>query len=426
MRKILLLSLFIVFVFAFSVHGAAYKDTIKVGLKFSQNAVNSVTVTSLSGVDVFDGAGELLGFYPSVVISRNGGVYVIDEKIQCNYDAITVIPKSNSIMIDGKEYRGSLLLSKNNDSTMNVINVVNIDQYLYSVLGKEMSPSFPIEALKAQAICARNYALCSVRHKDLGFDVCATTDCQTYGGVASESKETIRAVDETSGEVVLYGGNMVQLYFYTSDGGTTESCENVWSANLGYIKAIEDPYEDPAKATKYSWEEKLTYAQVGEKLAQKGINIGTVTDIIVEEVSEAGSVLRITFVGENGTYTAKKENCRIILSLPSQRYTVKKIGGGEIVFYSDKGQLPQDFSVITKDGITKKSGNYVISADGISQRISQQSGETYYQINGHGYGHRIGMSQWGAKGMAEQGFSYQDILNFYYNDIEIAYFETGV
>ena len=121
--------------------------------------------------------------------------------------------KDEFIEVNGKRYRGNLeIIVKNNKIT--VINVVSLEDYLYGVLPGEMSPSWPLESLKAQAVAARSYGMATKgKHSKEGFDVCTTTDCQVYGGVDVEQKSTNRAVDETRGEVLTYDGKVITAFF---------------------------------------------------------------------------------------------------------------------------------------------------------------------------------------------------------------------
>ena len=169
----------------------------------------------------------------------------------------------NFIICDGKPYRGYIYLERRENGELLLINYVGTDDYVSSVLGKEMSYSWPIEALKAQAVCARNFVLCRGNvHKGYGFDVCATTHCQVYGGVESEHENTRRAVNETKGVLAKYNGQVVALYFFATSGGKTESVENVWGRPYGYRANFDRNFRNTIKTV---WE-KARFESAGKKV----------------------------------------------------------------------------------------------------------------------------------------------------------------
>ena len=300
-------------------------------------------------------------------------------------------------------------------SRMAVVNVIQLEVYLYSVVGREMSPSWPQEALKAQAVCARNYAAKNLnKHSAYGFDLCASVDCQAYGGVASEDSRTISAVEATRGKLATYGGKTAELYFFSSDGGSTEDSENVWSADIPYLTGVIDPYEKTSESQNGIWTVSFTPAE----LAAKVTGIGTVTDVVVTEYTPMGSVLSIDVIGTEGTKTFRKEKARTAFGLKSQKYTVSSAGGMSFVASDGTritgGEFIQSASGVSALGTGTVS---VVSASGVSTISSSATGFTF---SGQGWGHRIGMSQYGAKAMAEQGFTYADILKFYFKGVDIS------
>lgn len=299
-----------------------------------------------------------------------------------------------------------------------MINVLGTDEYVASVLGKEMSYSWPIEALKAQAVCARNYVLCRGNaHKGYDFDVCATTHCQVYGGYESEHENTRRAVNETKGIVAKYKQAPVALYFFATSGGSTENAENVWGNAVGYLKGVDDPYENPDQASKYSWSIQLSREEISSKLKNAGIDIGVLKSVTVNNVSETGRVTELTFVGSEKSYTAKLEKCRTLLGLYSQKFTITPNVAQS--FVTTAGAALSPLSVIGESGIGSLAALKVLTANGIEElSLSYENAESY-TVNGNGYGHGVGMSQWGARAMAESGFTYDKILQHYFTDITL-------
>ena len=328
-------------------------------------------------------------------------------------------PVGQNVFCNGSEYRGYIYMERRTDGTLLVINYVGTDDYVSSVLGKEMSYTWPMEALKAQSVCARNFVLTRGKtHREYGFDVCPTVHCQVYGGVKSEHENTRRAVRETSGVVARYKGELVALYFFATSGGATEDVENVWGSKYGYLRGVSDPYENPAKASKYKWTETFTRDQISQKLKNAGANIGTLQKIEVTSYSKSGRVIEMTFYGSKSNYTVKREKCRTILGLYSQKFTIKGAGSASVVTTS--GNCTTPMYAISSSGISSPASYKAISGNGtISDvNVSVASADSYV-IEGGGYGHGVGMSQWGARGMAENGFTYDQILHHYFTDIEL-------
>ncbi|MDF2634958.1 MAG: SpoIID/LytB domain protein [Pelosinus sp.] len=346
----------------------------------------------------------------------------------------------HSIEINKKQYRGDIDIHITNGKTgMTVVNTLPIEEYLYGIIAKEISPNWSLEAVKAQAVAARTYALYNRnKHKDDGYDVCATTDCQVYGGRESEVPRTIKAVDSTVGQVILYQGKLIPAYFHSSSGGFTENSENVWGTYLPYLRGVVD-YDQ--KSPQYNWEKQLTPSEIEEALSKAGYNIGTLKAIGISPLTTqsiniidrgvSGRVKIIRFIGTNGSIQLSGEKLRKILSLKSTLFDVHII-------------LPVQKSIEFE--ITDKVGNqgskkieinlpptsekgFVTDRKDI-HRISGRPNEIV-SISGYGWGHGIGLSQWGAKAMAEKGPQddptyFKEILKHYYQGVEIKKLPKGV
>lgn len=426
MKKILMLCLMLGCIFA-AVSVRAQDTLVKVGLKYGSSAVTSAVFKSDYGLNFYNAVtGEL--FYTSaageaVEVSKSGAGYASPGKFSAeSAEKLSVQSVNKTPITYGSDaYRGYFLLDRSSGGNITVINIVAMNHYLYSVLGKEMSPSFPIEALKAQAICAKNFVWGeSGRHSEYGFDVCATTHCQVYSGISGESESTIAAVDAVGDKAAWYNGEIVPLYFFATSGGMTESVENVWGMEIPYLVSVDDPYEPADKASKYTWSTTLTGAEIGSRLAAKGYDVGEVTEITVEETSASGRVTKLTFNGTNGSKTVTREACRSAIGtdkIYSQRFTVS--GDGPSGGVMTTGGALGGGQVLTADGIKPMAGKSIISADGISEFSAGTATGSSFTFNGRGYGHGVGMSQWGAYGMAQQGYSYEEILKHYFTGIEI-------
>ncbi|WP_130849907.1 SpoIID/LytB domain-containing protein [Intestinimonas timonensis] len=313
-----------------------------------------------------------------------------------------------------------------------VINIVDLEDYIKGVLPYEMNNTWPLEALKAQAVCARTYAATiSSSHASSGFDVCNNTHCQMYQGLNLANDRTDQAVEETAGEYVRYQDKPAVTYYSASDGGATEDVRNIWdsTANLPHLKGVIDPYEaDLADSiSQYNWSVTVSKSEIASKLQSKGYNCGTIVDAYVAELSETGNPKTVTFVDSNGKkWSFGPETLRIWFSLRSNRFTVGG-GSGSNSYYVNG----------TSDTLSSVSGAYVVNGDGTVSAISgtpyvatssgteilgsssSTSSGSSVTFTGSGYGHNVGMSQQGARAMALRGMDYIDILTFYFTDVTV-------
>ena len=313
---------------------------------------------------------------------------------------------------------------------LTVINIVDLEDYIKGVLPYEMNNTWPLEALKAQAVCARSYAATiSNSHTSSGFDVCNNTHCQMYQGLNLANDRTDQAVEETAGEYVRYEGELAVTYYSASDGGATEDVGNIWnsSEDLPHLQGVIDPYEaDLAdQISQYNWTVTVTKDKIAQVLREKGYNCGDIVDAYVSEVSETGNPKTTTFVDDNGkSWSFGPESLRIWFGLRSNRFT---LGGGTGSYYVNG----------TSEALSSVSGAYAVNGDGAVSAItgapyvatasgtdrlgtsSASSSESSVTFTGSGYGHNVGMSQQGARAMALRGMDYVDILTFYFTGVEI-------
>lgn len=426
---------------------AAYKTLIRVGLAYGSSAVYSANIKSSGGfkagqmVDLsFSGQSDITD--TDITIQFKDNKYVVSNKegkivFETSSDNIAIRAKEKTITYNGNSYYGDFVFKANTSSKLTVMNYVNIEDYVKGVLPYEMSASWPIEALKAQAVCARSYVLGTLdKHKKYGFDVCNTTNCQVYNGTSRADKNSNEAVEQTKGEILTSNGKLAVGYFFSSSGGATENNENVWGGKpISYLRGVQDIYEDASGSSKNIWTVTLTAQQVQSKLKSAGYKIGQVANVSVTKRTEMGNVNEVTVIDTEGnTVKIKNGDVRTVFGLNSIRYTIN----------GDKPEvsLPQNSlyinGVSSKDEnlyaiganktiikIDKASGKTALTASG-KQTISTLSKETYtrntsdtYTFSGTGWGHNVGMSQYGARSMAKMGFLYQDILKFYFKDIQI-------
>jgi stage II sporulation protein D len=277
----------------------------------------------------------------------------------------------NYIGVNGKKYRGTFIAAAK-DGYLLLINRVSLDEYLYGVLPSEVSPSWPEEALKAQAVAARSFALYGrMNGKSDLYDLDSDTSSQVYKGVAVESENTNKAIDLTENEVLSKDGKVIQAFFHSNSGGRTASSEEVWGGKFDYLQSEDDPY--CVKGDHYKWQLVIGREKLSALLAKNKLKTGELYDIKIIERTDSGRVKIMKIYGSNGTADVKGKDFRAYAgndALKSTNFTVE-FNGGEFTF------------------------------------------------NGLGWGHGVGMSQEGGKGMADEGRSYKDILHHFYNGVEI-------
>lgn len=399
----------------------------------------------LSQTDVLDYGAQIVS--PSstgVVVSVTGTDTVLFEFDCSGLYSLGVQPRSVSgekpvTWFSGYRYYGGFEYQRTTGGYISVINVVDVEDYVKCVIAAEMSNDWPLEALKAQTVCARTYALTQTRHRSAGFDVCATVDCQAYTGTSRCNERSDAAADETSGVCIYYDDALVtNAVYYSCNGGASESCKNVWGSDVPYLQGKLDPYEESVawRFAKYYW----SFTATGDELrnvlkSEANTDIGRVTNVFVSQYSDTGNVIALTFEGTKGSYTAQREKCRTLLNgvydhinVRSLHYTVT--GGDAGTYYINDASSSVTGTgglyVISGDGKTVRANasareTYVITADGTATLARESTNkENIFTFTGAGWGHNVGMSQWGAFAMAEQGYSYRDILEFYYTGITLA------
>ena len=300
--------------------------------------------------------------------------------------AIWVEPSNGGyVFVGDKWYRGRVLVVPT-DGGLTAVNYVDLDQYLYSVVGGEMGSRFPMEALRAQAIAARTYALYQrqTSANDV-FDVGDTTQWQYYDGLDQETAETRAAVDSTQDIVLTYNNQIINAVFSACSGGRTQNSEDVWTSALPYLRGVED-YDLTVTQALASCQWTMDIS--AQKLKQAVPNIGDIKGYSAEP-SANGKIAQIKFVGTSGERTLTGNQLREALGLRG---------------------IPSKIAV-TQTQPVASIGNPPVMPSA-------------FQFSGGGYGHGIGLSQWGAFGMAQMGQNYAQILLHYYTGVKLAKLEV--
>lgn len=336
-------------------------------------------------------------------------------------------------------YRGSLSLYFESIDGVFPINTIELEDYLYGVVPREMPSTWNLEALKAQAVCARTYALSSLgKYADWDYDLAPTIHSQVYGGYDAEVEATNKAVDSTRGEELFYGDDRVECFFHASNGGYMAASEDVFVTKLPYFNPKPDPYTE---VLKHEWELEIDGAALSAYIGRQGEDIGDFLyiDKLVTNPSRRVDSLRI--VGTAGSYTMEGSTFQYLTDIdslyfglspkPAESGQAPTEGAGSkgVSVLTAKGLVSQPmekFYVMGREGkIAKLSSNMVKTANSLLplEGAQDRRKQPFHwdqlskgtKIYGYGNGHGLGLSQWGAQVMAEQGKSYADILKFYYD-----------
>ncbi|NVN89563.1 MAG: SpoIID/LytB domain-containing protein [Desulfuromonadales bacterium] len=306
--------------------------------------------------------GDALVVVPPVTL-RPGGEGILLDGV--GYRRLT-FSAPGAVFINGKPYRGQSEISFG-DRGILVVNELLLEEYLVGLINCEVSSSWPIESVKAQAVIARTYALYRKElKKNAPFHLESSVLDQVYDGCLIEDSRAKRAVSETAGEVLTYNRAIIQAFYHSNCGGKTETSENVWGLRLPYLKGVTCEYCLGNSSS--NWEQKLELKDIEERLRAAGFKVSGVTDIRPGGRNNRGRLKNISVVSGRGTVTLAGDQFRKILG-----YGVIK---------------STNFSVRVSDGAAVFSGI--------------------------GNGHGVGLCQWGAKQRALNGFSYTEILSYYY------------
>ncbi len=326
---------------------------------------DTIRVLVLDGVQAVSIKGSSLGDGEQVDIK------MLDEGAEVNGSPVQLPlrlePAGEFIYIGGRPYRGSLMVHADAGHLM-VVDELYLESYLVGIINNEISSKWPVESIKAQAVIARTYAIFQrAKKKDALFDVEGSVLGQVYSGAGPEDGAALDAVRLTHGEILEYNGSPALTVYHSNAGGMTEAARDVWRRDFQYLRPVKSPYDKSAPG--YAWEFAIEGKALGEKLRSAGFDLLEPYAISPLDNTASGRVKELAIEDERGRRVALSgEDLRKALGyskLRSTRFKVEKLGSA-------------------------------------------------FVFTGYGSGHGVGLSQWGAKGMAEDGYSYGDILRHYY------------
>ncbi len=405
---------------------------VRVGTCASQSEAESLR-TSLG----LSGAVEKAGNY-AVTVVRTGTAQVLFQFDGGSDRALGVQPDITGTAdpqtwFKDFKYYGGFRYERINGGNLTVVNMVHLEDYIRCVITWEMGASWHKEALKAQACCARTYAMRNLnKHSTYHFDLCSETDCQAYHGTGNLTTNSIQAAAESEGLCVYYQGSLAETVYSSSNGGASESSENVWVTAIPYLVGKVDPYEGliADEIPNYRWTVTFTADELEAKLRAKGYQCGDLASFAVTQTTPTGNVYAITFTDVNGkSWSFYKQDARTFLGLRSLRYTVSgngstSTGGGEVPLAGGGSTVLNGAYAIDGSGaINTVTGDaWVLTGNGLTQPSPSGgtvTGADSYTITGSGWGHGVGMSQYGALAMAKAGYTYDQILKFYFTGVDV-------
>jgi stage II sporulation protein D len=348
---------------------------IRVGLVAGAQSVKISAEWKYSLCDVSLCATTTIEPHNDYLVKAKGAAIEFDGRAYSSPIRLVAESGLERIRVNGKRYRGTILITAGKGG-VTVVDDLGIEEYLYGILPTEANPAWSPESLKAQAVVSRTYALRNLkRHDRDGFDICTQTHCQVYGGLECEDERSNRAVDDTKGEVLIFKGELAQALFHASCGGYTENPNNVWnweSATPKYLAGRSDKY--CSNSPHNVWKNRIAAGTIQSKLKQAGYSVGIITKIKISGYSRSGRAKFLKIVHSGGT-----------ILIPASKFRMA------VDTWLIKSTLFKDIA---------RRGNA-------------------FEFSGRGWGHGVGLCQWGAKGMAEKGKDYKEILEYFYPGTDV-------
>jgi stage II sporulation protein D len=347
--------------------GARAEDVVRVLVAEGRP---TLTLASVGPLTLTDGTGRrtlgrrAAGGEVRLALQRSG---ILVREVGRTVQNLIAWPGNGAVVaLDGHPYRGRLEV-RSQDGSLVAVNVVDLEDYLQGVLKDEIPVGWPAEAAKAMAVAARTYAVYQRRQNPTGlFHLRNTTASQVYGGARGEDLRTNWAVQATRGQILVSGGQPIPAFYHSCSGGATEDAMDVFGLEIDTLPGVQDDYS--LSCPHSLWVERLTPQQIEGGLARAGYPVGRILAIQDLLRSSTGRILRIEVQHTRGT-----------LVLEGRRF--REAMGNDVI----------------------RSTDFEVRAEG-----------PIFSFIGRGSGHGVGMSQWGAKEMADLAFQYQDILKFYY------------
>ncbi|HEY4707108.1 MAG TPA: SpoIID/LytB domain-containing protein [Thermodesulfobacteriota bacterium] len=281
-------------------------------------------------------------------------------------------PEGEFIYIGNRPYRGTVEIAAGKDGLL-LINEVHLDSYIAGIINNEISSKWPEGVIKSQVVIARTYAIFSMRKKaNSPYHLESSVMGQVYNGASGEDDIVRKAVRETAGEILLFDGEPALTVYHSNAGGMTEAAVDVWRSGYPYLVPVESPFDE--SAPRFVWEFAISASLLGEQLSAAGYAVRSPEELSVLDTTLSGRVRRLA---------------------------IRDASGGELRLSGEDMRKALGYSNL-------RSTFFEVSRS-----------EGLFVFRGKGSGHGVGLSQWGAKGMAENGYSYKEILEHFYPGTEL-------
>lgn len=346
---------------------AAPARTIRVAI--TQHA-ETLQMRVAGGFEVIDSSTRLMlyrGENLNTTVTASGRSVLLGE-IKVTSPRFLIRPfYPDAVTIDGRRFRDNIEFTRKQDGTLLVVNVINLEDYIKGILFHETSHYWPMEVLKSQAIVCRTYALYQLQeNKAQDFDVTNDIYSQVYGGRGSERHRTNKAVDETKNLVLVYQGALIPAYFHATCGGHTEDASLVWKIKLPCLSGVACSW--CKDSPHFNWHCVLELGELRQRLVNAGYSLGVIKRIAIEGRDASGRITDLHIVSSRNEISVSSKDFRAA------------VGPNEL-----------------------RSTNFTVALEGQDA-----------VFEGVGWGHGVGMCQWGAYFFAKQGARYSQILEYYY------------
>lgn len=342
-------------------------------------------------------------YHPSVTVLTQGERKTYTPQSDALLEGPLILPEEEEgICVESLQrqegapvYQGTLEIHKREQGLV-LVNELPLEDYLKAVVPSEMPSTYEKEALMAQAVCARTYACKQMeegRMKEYGGDVDDSVNFQVYGNIASR-ESTAQAVELTRGKVLCQDGMLIQAYYFSTSPGVT-STDEVWGATeaASYLKSVTCAFDQESPWS--AWQVSIPWDVLKER-AKNWLGEDALKTLEITRKNQSGAVTGLRMAGENQEHTLQEE------------YSIRE-------FLSPKG-----ISLTQKNGNTEEGGNLLPSVYFTMDVVP----DTEVRIQGKGYGHGVGMSQNAANEMALEGYSYEEILRYFFNNVEICDYDS--
>lgn len=331
----------------------------------------SVTMQIEGAYEVFDHQGQRLWAAAKMeatsVTAGSKGIQVGNQSFQTA--SLLIVSQKGDIKIGKRTYRNAVTFWLDHAGKLNVNNELPVDDYLKGVLPWEANPKWPPEALKAQAIASRTYALFrAIERQDEPYDLSSDVMSQVYKGKDIEHEATDKAIESTKGLILTYRGKIFPAFFHSTCGGRTTRVENVWRLEpVPTLAGGECRFCQGSKH--YRWQSEFSVKEMEEKLQKRKYNVRSITSLVAKSMDASGRPKSFEIQSQNGKIEIQSNDFRLLMD-------------------------PARFKSTKINAIDFQNGKFLFS--------------------GQGWGHGVGMCQYGMKGLGEAGYAYRQILDYYY------------